>query len=93
MQWPQYAELQVNGMPAIFCKLDLCIQIRMFAYVRLQLKHTCSVLDSYFMKNKGLSNISVIFSSFFAGYPVRVVARPGSQLLGINGRDDGPVVS
>ncbi|XP_062230620.1 E3 SUMO-protein ligase SIZ1-like isoform X2 [Phragmites australis] len=39
MQWPQYAELQVNG------------------------------------------------------YPVRVVTRPGSQLLGINGRDDGPLVT
>ncbi|XP_062179858.1 E3 SUMO-protein ligase SIZ1-like isoform X2 [Phragmites australis] len=39
MQWPQYAELQVNG------------------------------------------------------YPVRVVTRPGSQLLGINGRDDGPLIT
>ncbi|KAJ1261389.1 hypothetical protein BS78_09G026000 [Paspalum vaginatum] len=39
MQWPQYAELQVNGIP------------------------------------------------------VRVVTRPGSQLLGINGRDDGPLVT
>nr|CAB3463760.1 unnamed protein product [Digitaria exilis] len=39
MQWPQYAELQVNGIP------------------------------------------------------VRVVTRPGSQLLGINGRDDGPMVT
>ncbi|XP_042397995.1 E3 SUMO-protein ligase SIZ1-like [Zingiber officinale] len=27
------------------------------------------------------------------GVSVRVVARPGSQLLGINGRDDGPVIS
>ncbi|KAK3137628.1 hypothetical protein QOZ80_5BG0454860 [Eleusine coracana subsp. coracana] len=27
------------------------------------------------------------------GYPVRVVARPGSQLLGINGRDDGPLIT
>ncbi|XP_074591185.1 LOW QUALITY PROTEIN: E3 SUMO-protein ligase SIZ1-like [Curcuma longa] len=27
------------------------------------------------------------------GVLVRVVARPGSQLLGINGRDDGPVIS
>jgi len=27
------------------------------------------------------------------GIPVRVVTRPGSQLLGINGRDDGPLVS
>ncbi|AQK95345.1 E3 SUMO-protein ligase SIZ1 [Zea mays] len=39
MQWPQYAELQVNGIP------------------------------------------------------VRVMTRPGSQLLGINGRDDGPLVT
>ncbi|KAL5202577.1 hypothetical protein ABZP36_013529 [Zizania latifolia] len=39
MQWPQYAELQVNGIP------------------------------------------------------VRVVTRPGSQLLGINGRDDGPLIT
>ncbi|KAL6619720.1 hypothetical protein ACP70R_034859 [Stipagrostis hirtigluma subsp. patula] len=39
MQWPQYAELQVNGIP------------------------------------------------------VRVVSRPGSQLLGINGRDDGPLIT
>jgi hypothetical protein len=28
-----------------------------------------------------------------SGIPVRVVTRPGSQLLGINGRDDGPLVS
>ncbi|KAA8544013.1 hypothetical protein F0562_021810 [Nyssa sinensis] len=39
MQWPQYADLQVNGMP------------------------------------------------------VRVINRPGSQLLGANGRDDGPVIT
>ncbi|XP_047096063.1 E3 SUMO-protein ligase SIZ1-like [Lolium rigidum] len=39
MQWPQYAELEVNGIP------------------------------------------------------VRVVTRPGSQLLGINGRDDGPLIT
>nr|CAD1839811.1 unnamed protein product [Ananas comosus var. bracteatus] len=39
MQWPQYADLQVNGIP------------------------------------------------------VRVVTRPCSQLLGINGRDDGPVIT
>lgn len=36
---------------------------------------------------------SVIFSSVCSGIPVRVVTRPGSQLLGINGRDDGPLVS
>ncbi|KAF2300519.1 hypothetical protein GH714_013914 [Hevea brasiliensis] len=39
MQWPQYADLQVNGMP------------------------------------------------------VRAINRPGSQLLGANGRDDGPIVT
>ncbi|KQK07854.1 E3 SUMO-protein ligase SIZ1 isoform X2 [Brachypodium distachyon] len=39
MQWPQYAELEVNGIP------------------------------------------------------VRVVTRPGSQLLGLNGRDDGPLIT
>ncbi|KAJ0497841.1 putative chromatin regulator PHD family [Helianthus annuus] len=39
MQWPQYADLQVNGMP------------------------------------------------------VRAINRPGSQLLGANGRDDGPVIT
>ncbi|XP_066357301.1 E3 SUMO-protein ligase SIZ1-like [Miscanthus floridulus] len=39
MQWPQYVELQVNGIH------------------------------------------------------VRVMTRPGSQLLGINGRDDGPLVT
>ncbi|KAL8217207.1 hypothetical protein R6Q57_024044 [Mikania cordata] len=39
MQWPQYADLQVNGLP------------------------------------------------------VRAINRPGSQLLGANGRDDGPVIS
>ncbi|KAL8092333.1 E3 SUMO-protein ligase SIZ1-like isoform X1 [Apium graveolens] len=39
MQWPQYADLQVNGVP------------------------------------------------------VRVINRPGSQLLGANGRDDGPVIT
>ena len=27
------------------------------------------------------------------GVPVRAINRPGSQLLGANGRDDGPVVS
>ncbi|XP_072985592.1 E3 SUMO-protein ligase SIZ1-like isoform X1 [Typha latifolia] len=39
MQWPQYADLQVNGVP------------------------------------------------------IRVISRPGSQLLGISGRDDGPVIT
>ncbi|EEF36036.1 E3 SUMO-protein ligase SIZ1 isoform X2 [Ricinus communis] len=39
MQWPQYADLQVNGVP------------------------------------------------------VRAINRPGSQLLGINGRDDGPIIT
>ena len=38
MQWPQHADLQINGMP------------------------------------------------------VRAIYRPGSQLLGANGRDDGPIV-
>lgn len=27
------------------------------------------------------------------GVPVRTINRPGSQLLGANGRDDGPTVS
>lgn len=27
------------------------------------------------------------------GVPVRAINRPGSQLLGANGRDDGPIVS
>jgi hypothetical protein len=27
------------------------------------------------------------------GISVRVIPRPGQQLLGINGRDDGPMVS
>lgn len=35
-------------------------------------------------------NIGFMFSS---GIQVRVVPRPSTQLLGINGRDDGPVVS
>lgn len=33
------------------------------------------------------------FFSIHSGFAVRVVTRPGSQLLGINGRDDGPLVS
>lgn len=28
-----------------------------------------------------------------SGMPVRAINRPGSQLLGANGRDDGPIVS
>jgi hypothetical protein len=35
----------------------------------------------------------VLVSCVSSGIPVRVVLRPNSQLLGINGRDDGPVVS
>lgn len=35
-------------------------------------------------------NVGFMFSS---GIQVRVVPRPSSQLLGTNGRDDGPVVS
>jgi hypothetical protein len=34
-----------------------------------------------------------VVSFLYSGIPVRVVTRPGSQLLGINGRDDGPLVS
>lgn len=30
---------------------------------------------------------------YLIGMPVRAVNRPGSQLLGANGRDDGPIVS
>ncbi|KAB2050372.1 hypothetical protein ES319_A13G241500v1 [Gossypium barbadense] len=44
MQWPQYADLQVNG-------------------------------------------------TSIKGVPVRAINRPGSQLLGANGRDDGPIIS
>lgn len=33
------------------------------------------------------------FSGLYAGMPVRAINRPGSQLLGANGRDDGPIVS
>ena len=29
----------------------------------------------------------------YIGVPVRATNRPGSQLLGANGRDDGPIVS
>lgn len=29
----------------------------------------------------------------YTGVPVRAINRPGSQLLGANGRDDGPIVS
>lgn len=45
---------------------------------------------SFFKISYYLCNISFILCS---GISVRVVTRPGSQLLGINGRDDGPLVS
>jgi len=31
-------------------------------------------------------------TSICTGVPVRATNRPGSQLLGANGRDDGPIV-
>jgi len=33
------------------------------------------------------------FDYIHEGLPVRAINRPGSQLLGANGRDTGPVVS
>jgi hypothetical protein len=36
----------------------------------------------------------VLINNFdYIGLPVRTTNRPGSQLLGANGRDDGPIVS
>jgi hypothetical protein len=35
----------------------------------------------------------VLFDYDHIGYSVRAINRPGSQLLGANGRDDGPIVS
>lgn len=34
-----------------------------------------------------------LYFCILIGVPVRVINRPGSQLLGANGRDDGAVVS
>uniref|UniRef100_A0A803M7Y4 Zinc finger PHD-type domain-containing protein n=1 Tax=Chenopodium quinoa TaxID=63459 RepID=A0A803M7Y4_CHEQI len=36
---------------------------------------------------------NVGFKSLISGMPVRAISRPGSQLLGANGRDDGPNIS
>lgn len=33
------------------------------------------------------------YCSTLTGVPMQAINRPGSQLLGANGRDDGPVVS
>lgn len=35
----------------------------------------------------------LIFQFCKTGVPMRAINRPGSQLLGANGRDDGPIVS
>lgn len=35
----------------------------------------------------------ILFVYDLTGVPVRAINRPGSQLLGNNGRDDGPIVS
>lgn len=35
----------------------------------------------------------VLLIDGLTGVPVRAINRPGSQLLGANGRDDGPIVS
>lgn len=53
--------------------------------VLLCLGHLCTSLSLSFHKTFYLSDET--------GVPVRAINRPGSQLLGANGRDDGPVVS
>ena len=40
-----------------------------------------------------LRNKCMLIFFFVTGVPVRAFSRPGSQLLGLNGRDDGPNVS
>ncbi|PWA63118.1 DNA-binding protein [Artemisia annua] len=52
MQWPQYAELQINGIL--------------------------------------ISSFNDIWEN---SVPMRAINRPGSQLLGANGRDDGPIIT
>ena len=37
-------------------------------------------------------NVLGLFVFDLTGMPVRAINRPGSQLLGTNGRDDGPIV-
>lgn len=39
-----------------------------------------------------MKSISIGLTFICTGVPVRATNRPGSQLLGANGRDDGPIV-
>lgn len=37
--------------------------------------------------------VVILFNYDHIGHAIRAINRPGSQLLGANGRDDGPIVS
>ena len=39
------------------------------------------------------NSLVCLYACIKTGVPVRAINRPGSQLLGANGRDDGPIVS
>lgn len=56
------------------------------------------MLEPNFVRSKIILVINLMFSWFcscynFTGFTIRTVNRPGSQLLGANGRDDGALVS
>lgn len=57
--------------------------LRLSSFAVMHLLWGCSELHAYVPK--------ICFE--IIGISVRVIPRPGQQLLGINGRDDGPVVS
>lgn len=50
-------------------------------------------LDVFFSFVLQTTRRFILFVYDLTGVPVRAINRPGSQLLGANGRDDGPIVS
>ena len=48
---------------------------------------------NYYMSSWPASSVFINLVDVLSGIPVRAVNRPGSQLLGANGRDDGAIVS
>lgn len=98
MQWPQYTDLQVNGMlvqllhAARLYGLLLGFLLFKFVWYRCNLGKLLFPTHRRFVHVLHASSISLCFDGHI-GVAVRAINRPGSQLLGASGRDDGPMVS
>jgi len=109
MQWPQHTDLKVNGMCASLNLLSFVSFLFRLLFHVLGLNLVCTLnyvwlevrilLVKYpnffmeFMYYGWIVFLSLNFNYIPVGLPVRAINRPGSQMLGANGRDSGSVVS